>query len=167
MYIREDTSYFHRAIGSGYCLLLPLWWRRTRVPSENTTSSVPDYFWGSCPCYERTVRLRAVLRLILNDCTRTKQNHISNDCTRTKQNHICIECLQGILFHILCSSCFGIYVSTSFGGFALTFAKGWLLTLVMLTSIPLLVMAGAAMALIVTSSFFSGTSRLCKISNCC
>ncbi|XP_010474666.1 PREDICTED: ABC transporter B family member 11-like [Camelina sativa] len=41
-------------------------------------------------------------------------------------------------------------ISTFVGGFVLAFLKGWLLTLIMLTSIPLNAMAGAAMALIVT-----------------
>ncbi|XP_010481013.1 PREDICTED: ABC transporter B family member 11-like isoform X1 [Camelina sativa] len=41
-------------------------------------------------------------------------------------------------------------ISTFVGGFVLAFLKGWLLTLIMLTSIPINVMAGAAMALIVT-----------------
>jgi len=36
------------------------------------------------------------------------------------------------------------------GGFVLAFVKGWLLTLVMLVSIPLLAIAGAAMPIIVT-----------------
>ncbi|WZZ02845.1 hypothetical protein YC2023_088766 [Brassica napus] len=41
---------------------------------------------------------------------------------------------------------------TFLGGYALAFVKGWLLTLVMLTSIPLLAMAGAAMSLIFTKA---------------
>lgn len=43
-------------------------------------------------------------------------------------------------------------VSTFLGGYALAFAKGWLLTLVMLTSIPLIAMAGAAMSIIFTKA---------------
>ncbi|KAK9086195.1 hypothetical protein Syun_028589 [Stephania yunnanensis] len=41
-------------------------------------------------------------------------------------------------------------VSTFIGGFVIAFIKGWLLTLVMLSSIPPLVMAGAAMAIAIT-----------------
>lgn len=40
--------------------------------------------------------------------------------------------------------------STFFGGFIIAFAQGWLLTLVMLCTIPPLVIAGGAMANIVT-----------------
>lgn len=39
-----------------------------------------------------------------------------------------------------------VQVTSSFlGGFVIAFAKGWLLTLVMLTSIPLIVMSGGSM----------------------
>ncbi|KAF8401217.1 hypothetical protein HHK36_012146 [Tetracentron sinense] len=40
-------------------------------------------------------------------------------------------------------------VSTFFGGFVIAFIKGWLLTLVMLSSIPPLVISGAAMSLVI------------------
>ncbi|CAH2039117.1 unnamed protein product [Thlaspi arvense] len=53
-------------------------------------------------------------------------------------------------------------VATFVGGFALAFAKGWLLTLVMLTSIPLLAMAGAAMAMIVTRASSRGQAAYAK-----
>uniref|UniRef100_A0A1J3JST6 ABC transporter B family member 11 n=1 Tax=Noccaea caerulescens TaxID=107243 RepID=A0A1J3JST6_NOCCA len=53
-------------------------------------------------------------------------------------------------------------VGTFVGGFALAFAKGWLLTLVMLTSIPLLAMAGAAMAIIVTRASSRGQAAYAK-----
>ncbi|KAG5374654.1 hypothetical protein IGI04_039250 [Brassica rapa subsp. trilocularis] len=53
-------------------------------------------------------------------------------------------------------------VSTFVGGFALAFVKGWLLTLVMLTSIPLLAMAGAAMAIIVTRASSRGQAAYAK-----
>ncbi|KFK30733.1 hypothetical protein AALP_AA6G020200 [Arabis alpina] len=43
-------------------------------------------------------------------------------------------------------------IATFLGGYVLAFAKGWLLTLVMLTSIPLLAIAGAAMPIIVTNA---------------
>ncbi|KAK7382620.1 hypothetical protein VNO80_01564 [Phaseolus coccineus] len=39
-------------------------------------------------------------------------------------------------------------IATFIGGFAIAFAKGWLLTLVMLCILPLLVLSGAAMAII-------------------
>ncbi|MBA0834357.1 hypothetical protein Goarm_006717 [Gossypium armourianum] len=41
-------------------------------------------------------------------------------------------------------------LSTFFGGFTIAFVKGWLLTLVMLSSIPLLVISGATMAVIIS-----------------
>ncbi|OMP07445.1 hypothetical protein COLO4_07339 [Corchorus olitorius] len=41
-------------------------------------------------------------------------------------------------------------VSTFFGGFIIAFIKGWLLTLVMLTSIPPLVMSGGGMAILIS-----------------
>lgn len=53
-------------------------------------------------------------------------------------------------------------VSTFVGGFVLAFIKGWLLTLVMLTSIPLLAMTGAAMALIVTRASSRGQAAYAK-----
>ncbi|XP_006303137.2 ABC transporter B family member 11 [Capsella rubella] len=53
-------------------------------------------------------------------------------------------------------------ISTFVGGFVLAFIKGWLLTLVMLTSIPLLAMAGAAMALIVTRASSRGQAAYAK-----
>ncbi|KAL1196719.1 ABC transporter B family member 11 [Cardamine amara subsp. amara] len=56
-------------------------------------------------------------------------------------------------------------VSTFVGGFVLAFTQGWLLTLVMLTSIPLLAMAGAAMALIVTRATSRGQAAYAKAAN--
>ncbi|XP_031490564.1 ABC transporter B family member 11-like [Nymphaea colorata] len=41
-------------------------------------------------------------------------------------------------------------VSTFFGGFVIAFSKGWLLTLVMLASIPLIVIAGGAMSITIS-----------------
>lgn len=38
-------------------------------------------------------------------------------------------------------------MSTFVGGFAIAFARGWLLSLVLLSSIPLLVLNGGAMAI--------------------
>lgn len=41
-------------------------------------------------------------------------------------------------------------VSTFLGGFVIAFAKGWLLTLVMLSSIPAVVISGAVMSLVIS-----------------
>lgn len=41
-------------------------------------------------------------------------------------------------------------MSTFIGGFAIAFARGWLLSLVLLTCIPALVIAGGGMAIIMT-----------------
>ncbi|XP_020251903.1 ABC transporter B family member 11-like [Asparagus officinalis] len=41
-------------------------------------------------------------------------------------------------------------VSTFFGGFIVAFARGWLLTLVMLSSIPLIIASGAVLSLIIS-----------------
>lgn len=43
-------------------------------------------------------------------------------------------------------------LATFLAGYALAFVKGWLLTLVMLASIPLLAMAGAATSIISTKA---------------
>ncbi|XP_010426878.1 PREDICTED: ABC transporter B family member 11-like [Camelina sativa] len=53
-------------------------------------------------------------------------------------------------------------ISTSVGGFVLAFIKGWLLTLIMSTSIPLNVMTGAAIALIVTRTASRGQAAYSK-----
>ncbi|XP_010515729.1 PREDICTED: ABC transporter B family member 11-like [Camelina sativa] len=53
-------------------------------------------------------------------------------------------------------------LSTSVGGFVLAFIKGWLLTLIMSTSVPLNVMAGAAIALIVTRTSSRGQAAYAK-----
>lgn len=47
-------------------------------------------------------------------------------------------------------------LSTFVGGFLVAFVQGWLLTLVMLSTIPLLVVAGAALATIVTKMASKG-----------
>ncbi|XP_020585098.1 ABC transporter B family member 4-like isoform X2 [Phalaenopsis equestris] len=49
-------------------------------------------------------------------------------------------------------------VSTFFGGFIIAFVKGWLLTLVMMCSIPFIVMAGATMSLIISKLSARGQS---------
>lgn len=53
-------------------------------------------------------------------------------------------------------------VSTFVGGFVIAFIRGWLLTLVMLCSIPLLVMAGAALAIVISKTASRGQSAYAK-----
>ena len=53
-------------------------------------------------------------------------------------------------------------VSTFIGGFIVAFVKGWLLTLVMLSSIPLLVMAGAGLAIIIARMASRGQTAYAK-----
>ncbi|XVE77402.1 hypothetical protein DITRI_Ditri13aG0059700 [Diplodiscus trichospermus] len=53
-------------------------------------------------------------------------------------------------------------VSSFIGGFTVAFIKGWLLTLVMLSSLPLLVIAGAAMSLIIANSASQGQDAYAK-----
>ena len=53
-------------------------------------------------------------------------------------------------------------VSTFFGGFVIAFVKGWLLTLVMLSAIPPLVMAGGLMSLIVSKMASHGQNAYAK-----
>ncbi|KAF8042949.1 hypothetical protein BT93_A1322 [Corymbia citriodora subsp. variegata] len=56
-------------------------------------------------------------------------------------------------------------VSTFVGGFVIAFIKGWLLTLVMLTMIPLLVTAGGIMSLIISKMASRGQSAYAKAAN--
>ncbi|KAI4383199.1 hypothetical protein MLD38_009066 [Melastoma candidum] len=56
-------------------------------------------------------------------------------------------------------------VSTFIGGFVIAFLKGWLLTLVMITSIPLLVISGGAMALIISKMASRGQDAYAKAAN--
>jgi ATP-binding cassette subfamily B (MDR/TAP) protein 1 len=53
-------------------------------------------------------------------------------------------------------------VSTFIGGFIIAFVKGWLLTLVMLSSIPLLVIAGAGLAIIIARMASRGQTAYAK-----
>ncbi|XP_074315974.1 ABC transporter B family member 11-like [Silene latifolia] len=53
-------------------------------------------------------------------------------------------------------------MSTFIGGFIIAFIKGWLLTLVMLSSIPLLAAAGAAMTIIVSRMASRGQTAYAK-----
>ena len=52
--------------------------------------------------------------------------------------------------------------STFLGGFVIAFIKGWLLTLVLLTSIPLLVIAGGAMAMVISKMASQGQNAYAK-----
>ncbi|XP_031393227.1 ABC transporter B family member 4-like isoform X2 [Punica granatum] len=56
-------------------------------------------------------------------------------------------------------------ISTFFGGFVIAFTKGWLLTLVMITSIPLLVIAGGTMSMIISKMTSRGQSAYAKAAN--
>ncbi|PON51595.1 ABC transporter [Parasponia andersonii] len=56
-------------------------------------------------------------------------------------------------------------ISTFVGGFVIAFIKGWLLTLVMMTSIPLMVAAGAAMAIIISKMASHGQNAYAKAAN--
>ncbi|XVF21987.1 hypothetical protein REPUB_Repub12eG0135900 [Reevesia pubescens] len=56
-------------------------------------------------------------------------------------------------------------ISTFFGGFVIAFIRGWLLTLVMLSSIPLLVMSGAVMAILISKMASRGQSAYAKAAN--
>ncbi|KAL8527119.1 hypothetical protein ACS0TY_005115 [Phlomoides rotata] len=53
-------------------------------------------------------------------------------------------------------------VSTFLGGFVIAFIKGWLLTLVMLTSIPLMVLAGGVMAIVLSRMASRGQNAYAK-----
>ncbi|KAJ6423834.1 hypothetical protein OIU84_024747 [Salix udensis] len=56
-------------------------------------------------------------------------------------------------------------LATFFGGFAIGFIKGWLLALVLLSSIPPLVIAGGAMALIMTKMSSRGQVAYAEAGN--
>ncbi|XP_059435947.1 ABC transporter B family member 21-like [Corylus avellana] len=56
-------------------------------------------------------------------------------------------------------------VSTFLGGFIIAFIKGWLLTLVMLSSIPLLVASGAVMSLFISKMASAGQNSYAKAAN--
>ncbi|GMJ09270.1 P-GLYCOPROTEIN 4, MULTIDRUG RESISTANCE 4, ARABIDOPSIS P-GLYCOPROTEIN 4, ATP-binding cassette B4 [Hibiscus trionum] len=57
---------------------------------------------------------------------------------------------------------FSQLISTFFGGFVIAFVKGWLLTLVMSSAIPLLVVAGGTIAIIVSKMATRGQSAYAK-----
>ena len=52
--------------------------------------------------------------------------------------------------------------TTFIGGFVIAFIKGWLLTLVMLSSIPLLVASGAVMSILIAKMASRGQSAYAK-----
>lgn len=56
-------------------------------------------------------------------------------------------------------------VSTFTGGFVIAFVKGWLLTLVMLSGIPLMVAAGTFMSIIVAKTASRGQSAYANAAN--
>uniref|UniRef100_A0A2N9GN92 ABC transmembrane type-1 domain-containing protein n=1 Tax=Fagus sylvatica TaxID=28930 RepID=A0A2N9GN92_FAGSY len=56
-------------------------------------------------------------------------------------------------------------ISTFVGGFVIAFIKGWLLTLVMLSSIPLLVASGAVMSIIISKLASNGQNAYAKAAN--
>lgn len=56
-------------------------------------------------------------------------------------------------------------VSTFIGGFVIAFMKGWLLTLVMMTTIPLIIIAGASMALSISKMASRGQTAYAKAAN--
>lgn len=53
-------------------------------------------------------------------------------------------------------------MSTFLGGFIIAFVKGWLLTLVMLSSIPLIVISGGAMAIFISKMASRGQAAYAK-----
>lgn len=56
-------------------------------------------------------------------------------------------------------------VTTFIAGFAIAFIKGWKLTLVMASSIPLLVLSGAVMAIIVSKTTSRGQAAYSHAAN--
>ena len=56
-------------------------------------------------------------------------------------------------------------LATFIGGFIIAFIKGWLLTLVMLSSIPLMVAAGATMSIIITKMASRGQAAYANAAN--
>ncbi|PNX93309.1 ABC transporter B family member, partial [Trifolium pratense] len=53
-------------------------------------------------------------------------------------------------------------IATFFGGFVVAFIKGWLLTVVMMSCIPLLVLSGAMMSMVITKASSSGQTAYSK-----
>lgn len=53
-------------------------------------------------------------------------------------------------------------MATFFGGFVIAFIKGWLLTVVMMSCIPLLVLSGAMMSMVISKASSSGQAAYSK-----
>ena len=56
-------------------------------------------------------------------------------------------------------------IATFVGGFGIAFIKGWLLTFVMVTSIPPMVIAGATMAILISKRASRGQAAYAKAGN--
>jgi ATP-binding cassette subfamily B (MDR/TAP) protein 1 len=56
-------------------------------------------------------------------------------------------------------------MSTFIGGFIIAFVRGWLLTIVLCSSIPLIVLSGAMMALVISKMASRGQSSYAKAAN--
>ena len=56
-------------------------------------------------------------------------------------------------------------MATFIGGFVVSFIKGWLLTVVMLSSIPLIALSGAMMSLAITKASSKGQTAYSKASS--
>lgn len=56
-------------------------------------------------------------------------------------------------------------VTTFISGFIVAFVKGWLLTLVLLSSIPLLVVSGALISVVVSKAASKGQSAYARAAN--
>ena len=56
-------------------------------------------------------------------------------------------------------------MSTFLGGFIIAFARGWLLSLVLLSSIPLLVISGGAMAIVMSKMSSRGQLAYAEAGN--
>ncbi|XP_050236017.1 ABC transporter B family member 11-like [Mercurialis annua] len=57
------------------------------------------------------------------------------------------------------------HVSAFIGGFVIAFVKGWLLTLVMISSLPLFVLAGATMSIMIARTASRGQTAYAKAAN--
>ena len=53
-------------------------------------------------------------------------------------------------------------IATFVGGYVISFVKGWLLALVMLSSLPILAMSGAALAIVVERMASRGQNAYAK-----
>ena len=56
-------------------------------------------------------------------------------------------------------------ISTFFGGFVIAFVKGWLLTLVLLSCIPVIVISGGIMAILMTKMASRGQLAYAEAGN--